>query len=467
MSEKKSKGQELLEKLSYKKRNFFEISSEKEIDKMYEYCDGYKDFLDKAKTEREATAYAIAAAEKKGYKPYNFGDKLVVGGKYYYNNHDKSIAVFKIGKNALDTDGVRIIAAHIDSPRIDLKQNPMYEDSGFCLLKTHYYGGIKKYQWTTIPLALHGVVVLKDGSKVTVEIGEKPGDPVFYINDLLPHLAKEQAQQVLGKAIAGEDLNIVVGGLPYPDEDVKEKIKLNVLSELNERYGMTEEDFLSAEIAAVPAFNARDIGFDRAFIGAYGHDDRVCAYPTLTAILDSKDDDRTVLAILVDKEEIGSEGNTGMQCCVFNDIIDAIAKEFGVSAAKVRAASKCLSTDVTAGYDPNFASVFEKKNAAIVSCGAAMNKFTGAGGKSGSNDASAEFVGEVRKIFADNDICWQTSELGKVDIGGGGTIAKYVAKLNIDTVDMGVPVISMHAPYELVSKADVYSTYLAFSAFIK
>ena len=240
MAEKKSKGQELMDKLSYKKRNFFEISSEKEIDKMYKYCDGYKDFLDKAKTEREATAYAIEAAERAGYKAYNFGDRLEVGGRYYYNNHGKSIAVFKIGKNALDTDGIRIIAAHIDSPRIDLKQNPMYEDSGFCLMKTHYYGGIKKYQWTTIPLALHGVVVLRDGSKVTVNIGEKPGDPVFYINDLLPHLAKEQAQQVLGKAIAGEDLNIVVGGLPYPDEEVKEKIKLNVLSELNEKYGMMD-----------------------------------------------------------------------------------------------------------------------------------------------------------------------------------------------------------------------------------
>lgn len=465
MSEK-TKGEQLREELLMNPKNLTETMSEEELKAAYDFCEGYKTFLDAAKTEREAVTTAVAMLEKAGYVPFDHAKQYKAGDKVYLNNRGKALIAATLGRRSV-AEGVRIGVAHIDSPRLDLKPRPLYEEGEQCFLKTHYYGGIKKYQWTTIPLALHGVVVLKDGSKVTVEIGEKPGDPVFYINDLLPHLAREQVQQPLGKAIAGEDLNIVVGGLPYPDEDVKEKIKLNVLSELNERYGMTEEDFLSAEIAAVPAFNARDIGFDRAFIGAYGHDDRVCAYPTLTAILDSKDDDRTVLAILVDKEEIGSEGNTGMQCCVFNDIIDAIAKEFGVSAAKVRAASKCLSTDVTAGYDPNFASVFEKKNAAIVSCGAAMNKFTGAGGKSGSNDASAEFVGEVRKIFADNDICWQTSELGKVDIGGGGTIAKYVAKLNIDTVDMGVPVISMHAPYELVSKADVYSTYLAFSAFIK
>ncbi len=467
MDEKKSKGQLLMDSLAYKKKNFFEISSEKEIKEMYDYCVGYKAFLDEAKTEREAVMYAVKAAEKKGYKPYNFGDKLKAGDKRYYNNRDKSVAVFKVGKNDIEKDGIRIVAAHIDSPRIDLKQNPLYEDSGMCLLKTHYYGGIKKYQWTTIPLALHGVVVLSDGRRVEIKIGEKSDEPVFYINDLLPHLGREQASQPMNKAIAGEDLNIVVGGLPYSDEDVKDKIKLTVLKKLNDAYGMTEEDFLSAELSAVPAFNARDIGFDGAFIGAYGHDDRVCAYPALTALLDTENDDRTVLAILVDKEEIGSEGNTGMQCAVFEDIINAVSQQLGADPAKVRAASKCLSSDVTSCYDPNFASVFEKKNSAIISCGTAMNKFTGSGGKGGSNDASAEFVGEIRKLFAENNICWQTSELGKVDMGGGGTVAKYIAKLNIDTVDLGVPVISMHAPYELVSKADVFSTYKAFSAFVK
>ncbi len=467
MEEKKSNGQELMDKLSYKKKNYFEISSEKEIKEMFDYCEGYKAFLDVAKTEREAVVFAVKAAEKKGYKPYNFGDKLKAGDKRYYVNHDKSIAVFKVGKNDIDKDGIRIVAAHIDSPRIDLKQNPMYEDSGMCMLKTHYYGGIKKYQWTTIPLALHGVVVLSDGKRVDVKIGDDPTDPVFYINDILPHLGKDQAAQPLAKAIAGEDLNIVVGGLPYADDDVKDKIKLTVLSILNEKYGMCEEDFLSAELSAVPAWNARDIGFDKAFIGAYGHDDRVCAYPALTALLDTDTDDRTAVAILVDKEEIGSEGNTGMQSKVFEDIINAIATALGADPARVRAVSKCLSSDVTSCYDPNFASVFEKKNSAMISCGTAMCKFTGAGGKSGSNDASAEFVGEVRKLFAENGVVWQTSELGKVDVGGGGTVAKFIAKLNIDTVDLGVPVISMHAPYELVSKADVFSTYKAFAAFVK
>lgn len=467
MEEKKSKGQELMDKLSYKKKNIFETASDKEIKEIYEYCEGYKAFLDEAKTEREAVVYAIKAAEKKGYKPYKFGDKLKAGDKRYYNNHDKSVALFKIGKNDISKDGIRIIAAHIDSPRIDLKQNPLYEDSGICLLKTHYYGGIKKYQWTTIPLALHGAVVLGDGKRVDVKIGDDPSDPVFYINDILPHLGKEQEAKPLGKAIAGEDLNIVVGGLPFADEDVSDRIKLTVLSILNEKYGMCEEDFLSAELSAVPAWTARDIGFDKAFIGAYGHDDRVCAYPALTALLDSESDDRTVLAVWADKEEIGSEGNTGMQSRVYEDLINAICGQLNADVALVRSLSKCLSSDVTACYDPNFTSVFEKKNAALVSCGAAMNKFTGAGGKSGSNDASAEFVGEIRKIFAENNVAWQTSELGKVDIGGGGTVAKFIAKLNIDTVDIGVPVISMHAPYELVSKADVFSAYKAFAAFVK
>lgn len=467
MENEKSKGTQLLEKLAYKNANFYETASQEEIKKAYDYCEGYKTFLDTAKTERESTAVAIEMAKKAGYTEYNLGDQLKKGDKRYYNNRGKAFALIRMGKGDIAKDGIRILVAHVDSPRIDLKQNPLYEDSGMCFLKTHYYGGIKKYQWTTVPLALHGVVVLADGKKVEITVGEKESDPVFYINDILPHLGRDQAAQPMAKAIAGEDLNIVVGGLPFADEDAKNKIKLTVLNILNERYGMTEEDFLSAELSAVPAMKARDIGFDRALIGAYGHDDRVCAYPALTATLDCESDDKTVLTLLVDKEEIGSEGNTGMQSDLFKDLIDEICASQKVSSARVRSLSKCLSSDVTAAFDPNFAGQFEKRNSAMISCGAAMCKFTGSGGKGGSNDASAEFVGEVRKIFAENDVCWQTGELGKVDAGGGGTVAKYVANMNIDTVDLGVPVISMHAPYEMVSKADVYSTYKAFFAFIK
>ena len=465
MSEK-SKGQELQEKLAYKKANYFETASEEERKAIYAYAEGYKEFLDAAKTEREACAVSIEAAKKKGFTEYHFGDKLKAGDKKYFDNRGKSVVLFTIGTENPETDGFRIIASHIDAPRIDIKQNPLYEDSGMCFLKTHYYGGIKKYQWTAIPLALHGAVVKKDGSKVEFKIGEAPTDPVFYIDDLLPHLGGDQMSGKAANIIEGEQLNVVVGGLPYADEDVKDKIKLTVLKYLNENYGMCEEDFLSAEISAVPAFPARDIGFDRALVGAYGHDDRVCAYPALTALLDGKSR-HTVFAMLVDKEEIGSEGTTGMQCKVYEDLMEEVAVALGANFRKVRAASKCLSSDVTAAYDPNFAGVYEKMNAAMLSCGTAMCKYTGARGKSGSNDASAEFVGEVRKAFAENGVVWQTSELGKVDGGGGGTVAKFLASLNIDTVDLGVPVISMHAPWELISKADLYSNYKAFLAFMK
>ena len=333
-------------------------------------------------------------------------------------------------------------------------------------LKTHYYGGIKKYQWTAIPLALHGTVVLENGETVNVVVGEDDSDPVFYINDLLPHLAREQVTKPLASGIDGETLNVLVGGLPFKDEDVKEKVKLTVLQKLNERYGMKETDFISAEWCAVPAFKARDIGFDRSLIGAYGHDDKVCSYPAITALGESKDTLHTVVVILADKEEIGSEGPTGMQCEIFSDLLDFLAASQNKPASLVRLNSKCLSADVTAGYDPNFANVFEKRNSSLVACGTALCKFTGAGGKSGSNDARAELVGEVRRAFEKAGVNWQMAELGKVDAGGGGTVAKYISKLNIDTIDIGVPVISMHAPYEVVSKADLYSTYEAFVAFI-
>ena len=457
----------MLDELSYKKRNVFEESDFERMKKIFDYSEGYKNFLDDAKTEREAVEATIKLAKAKGYTEYRLGDKLSVGDKRYYNQHGKSVFLFKIGSVDVAKEGIRILAAHVDSPRLDLKQVPLYEDAGMCFFKTHYYGGVKKYQWTAIPLALHGVIIKANGEKVDVKIGEDEADPIFYINDLLPHLGRKQLAETLENAIGGEDLNILVGGLPYDDKDVSDKIKLTVLSLLNDKYGVTEEDFISAELSLVPAFRSRDIGFDRALIGAYGHDDKVCAYPAITALLDDESSDRTTLVILADKEEIGSEGVTGMQASLFVDIINEISLALGANPALVRSLSKCLSADVTACYDPNFAEVYEKRNSAMISAGTCMSKYTGARGKSSTNDASAEFVGYIRKIFAENGVIWQTGELGKIDVGGGGTVAKYIANHNIETVDLGVPVISMHAPYEVVSKADVYSTYEAFRAFIK
>ena len=466
MSEK-SLGQEMMDKLSYKKTNIYEEATPEMVKAIFDYNIGYAKYLDAAKTEREATKASIAMAEASGYTEYKLGDKISVGDKKYFNQHGKSLILFKVGENDIEKDGIRILAAHIDSPRLDLKQVPMYEDSGMGFLKTHYYGGVKKYQWTAIPLALHGVMVKADGEVVEVNIGEDDSDPVFYINDLLPHLGAKQSQEPLGSAISGETLNILIGGLPYDDKEVSEKIKLTVLSILNDKYGVTEEDFLSAELSLVPAYKARDIGFDRALIAAYGHDDRVCSYPALTALFDSKDMKHTVMVVLADKEEIGSVGVTGMQSDILVDVIKEISKNLGKNEVVVRSASKCLSADVTACYDPNFADVYEKRNSAMISCGTCMSKYTGARGKSSTNDASAELVGYLRKLFRENGVIWQTAELGKVDAGGGGTVAMYIANHNIETVDLGVPVLSMHAPYEVVSKADVYSTYTAFSAFIK
>ena len=457
---------ELYEKLSYKKKNVFEVSTPEEIKAIYDYSVGYMKYLDDAKTEREATEATIALVEAQGYTEYKFGDKLTVGDKKYFNQKGKSIFVFRVGSRDLEEDGVKILASHIDSPRLDLKQVPLYEDANMGFFKTHYYGGVKKYQWTAIPLALHGVIVKADGRKVNVKIGEDDTDPVFYINDLRPHLGARQSQEPLGTAISGETLNILVGGLPYADDEVSDKVKMTVLSLIYEKYGVVEEDFLSAELCVVPAFKARDIGFDRALIGAYGHDDRVCSYPAVTALLDTEGDS-TVLVVLADKEEIGSVGLTGMQSDVLVDLIAKISEALGKDEIIVRSKSVCLSADVTAAYDPNFADVYERRNSAMISCGTCMSKYTGARGKSGTSDASAELVGYVRKIFADNGVIWQTAELGKVDAGGGGTVAQYIANHNIETVDLGVPVISMHAPYEVVSKADVYSTYKAFCAFIK
>ncbi len=458
-----------MSELAYKRTNVYEIADEKLLKEIFDYAEGYKTFLDEGKTEREVCAYVVEEAKKAGYKPFEFGMKLKAGDKVYYNNRGKNIYLIRMGKADVAKDGIRILASHIDSPRIDLKQVPLYETDGIAFAKTHYYGGIRKYQWATIPLALHGVVILKDGKKIDVKIGEDENDPVFYISDLLPHLAAKQNVKPLGEAIGGEDLNIWFGNIPYvAAENEKDKtVKENVLKILHEKYGMAEADFMSAEFSLVPAFKAKDIGFDRALIGAYGHDDRVCSYPAYTALFDEESDEHTVMVALADKEEIGSEGTTGMQCAIFTDLINEIAASAGVSSAAVRAHSMCLSADVNAAYDPNFPDVLEKLNANYLSHGAGVTKFTGARGKSGSSEADAEFVGYLRKLFDENGVIWQTGELGKVDVGGGGTVAKYIANMNIDTIDIGVAVASMHAPYEVVSKADVYETYLAFRVFIK
>ncbi len=458
-----------MSKLSYKRTNVYEVADEALMKNIFEYAKGYCRFIDEGKTEREACAFVVKEAEANGYKPFTFGMKLKAGDKVYYNNRGKNLYLIRVGSEDVKKDGIRILASHIDSPRIDFKQVPLYEAENIAFAKTHYYGGIRKYQWAAIPLALHGAVVLRDGSVIEVKIGEDDTDPVFYISDLLPHLAAKQNAKTIGEAIGGEDLNIWLGNIPYTAaEDEKDKtVKENLLRILNEKYGMVEEDFLSAELSLVPAFKARDIGFDGALIGAYGHDDRVCSYPAYTALFDEESDKHTVMVVLADKEEIGSEGTTGMQSAIFGDLIDAVAASFGATGAEVRARSKCLSADVNAAYDPNFRDVCEPLNSTYLSCGAGITKFTGARGKSGSNDASAEFMGEIRKLFNDNGVIWQTGELGKVDVGGGGTVAKFVANMNIDTVDIGVPVVSMHSPFEVISKADLYEEYLAFRAFIK
>jgi len=458
-----------MSELAYKRTNVYEQADEKTLKAIFDYAKGYSRFVDEGKTEREACAYALKAAEAKGYKPFEFGQKLSAGDKVYYNNRGKNLYLIKMGTADVAKEGVRIIVAHIDSPRLDLKQVPLYEEDGIALAKTHYYGGIRKYQWATIPLALHGSVVKRNGEVIDVVVGEEETDPVFYISDLLPHLAAKQNAKPHGEAMGGEDLNIWLGNIPYKaaTEDKDNTVKENLLHILHEKYGLEEADFLSAELSLVPAMKARDVGFDRGLIAAYGQDDRVCAYPAYTALLDETDDRRTVMVVLADKEEIGSEGATGMQCALFGDLLAEIASSAGVSSAALRARSRCLSADVNAAFDPNFKDVCDPLNSTYLSCGAGLTKFTGARGKSGSNDASAEFVGEIRKMFDENGVVWQTGELGKVDVGGGGTVAKYIANLNIDTIDIGVPVASMHSPYEVTSKADLYETYLAFRAFIR
>ena len=450
-----------MENLTYKKETVYKRCDKAIIDAAYAYAEGYKAYLDASKTERESVTEGIKLAEAQGFRPYTFGMEMKAGDKFYYNNRGKNLFLFTIGSENI-SNGIRISVAHVDAPRIDLKQVPLFEDAGMGFFKTHYYGGIRKYQWLATPLALHGVIVKADGTVVNVCIGEDDNDPIFYINDLLPHLAADYNSKSLGNAIAGEKLNVLIGSVSDDDS-----IKHNMLTILNEKYGIIEEDFLSAELSVVPAAKARDIGLDRSLIGAYGHDDRVCAYPALTSIFECADSEHTLMCILADKEETGSDGNSGMQCDIIVDLINEISVALGGNPALVRANSKCLSADVAACYDPNFAEVFEKNNAAMLNCGVVLTKYTGSRGKGGTNDANAEFIGWLRGIMAKDGVVWQSAELGKVDVGGGGTVAKYIAKHNIETVDLGVPVIAMHAPCEAISKVDLYEAHRAFCAFCK
>lgn len=439
------------------------------LNEVMEYNEGYKDYISKNKTERACVKDSIRLAEEKGFKPLDSFETLKAGDKVYVNNRDKNIALFVIGNKPL-TEGMRILGAHIDSPRMDLKQNPLYESEGFVLADTHYYGGVKKYQWVTIPLSLYGVVAKKDGTVVDVIIGEDDNDPVVGISDLLIHLAAEQLDKKAAKVIEGENLDVTLGNMPLVGEE-KDAVKANILKLLKDKYDIEEEDFVSSEIEVVPSGKARDYGLDRSMIAGYGHDDRVCAYTSLTAILDMDVCDYTCCTILVDKEEIGSVGATGAQSLFFENTIGEMLVKMGVdSFVQTRltlSRSKMLSSDVSAGVDPLFVSVNDKKNAAYLGNGIVFNKYTGARGKSGSNDASAEYVARIRAVMDESNIHYQTAELGKVDLGGGGTIAYILGNYNMDVIDAGIAVLNMHAPMEVVSKVDVYETYQAYKAFLK
>lgn len=463
-NEKKLDAKKLAKDLLIPRGNGCSQVSGKDIEKADAYCEPYKKFMDAAKTEREAVKTAVALAEKKGFVPFELGSKYKAGDKVYYNNRGKALILAVMGKKGC-REGVRIAAAHIDSPRLDLKPHPLYEQNDLAMLKSHYYGGIKKYQWTAIPLSMHGIVVKKDGSVAEICVGEEPGDPQFCVTDLLPHLGAEQMQKTLAKAIEGENLNILVGSRPLDSDEGDSLVKLNIMRLLNEKYGMTEEDFVSADIEFVPAFKAVDIGFDHSMVGSYGHDDRVCAYTALTALLETEEPEHTCLAVLADREEVGSDGNTGLNSEFLRYFVADLAQMEGMEPRHVLSRSKCLSADVNAAYDPTYASAYELNNSCFLNGGVCITKYTGARGKSGTNEASAEFMGEVRSLFEKNDVLWQTGELGKVDGGGGGTVAMYISNHNVDVVDVGVPVLSMHAPFEIVSKLDVYMTFRGFKAF--
>ncbi len=460
------------------RKNVWTASDAAKKEMIFKFCEDYKKYISDCKTERECAAEAIKIAKKAGYKDLKTiiakNGKLKAGDKVYACHMGKTLALFNIGKQPLE-NGMKILGAHIDSPRIDVKQNPLYEDSDMALLDTHYYGGIKKYQWVAMPLAIHGVVALKNGKTVDVVIGEDKNDPVVGVTDLLIHLAGEQMEKKGAKVVEGENLDILIGSIPEKDEtkaekDAKESVKTGMLRILKEKYDIEEEDFFSAELEVVPAGPARDYGIDRSMIMGYGHDDRVCAYTSLIAMLDVKDVDKTSVCLLVDKEEIGSVGATGMHSKFFENMVAEVLNCLGdYSEIKLRRAlinSKMLSSDVSAAFDPLYPSAFEKKNAAFLGKGMVFNKFTGSRGKSGSNDCNAEFLGEIRNMLDKQKVCYQSAELGKVDVGGGGTIAYILAQYGMEVVDSGIPVLSMHAPWEIVSKADVYETMLGYKAFL-
>ena len=466
MADTKSQAELLKEQLFRNKKNGRLIVNDEILKECDNYCEGYKEFLNNAKTEREAVKIAVKKAENKGFEPFCYNKKYNAGDKVYFNNRGKTVAFAIIGEEAVE-NGVNITAAHIDSPRLDLKPNPIYEDIELALFKTHYYGGIRKYQWTALPLALHGVFALKDGTVKEVCIGETDDEPKFVINDLLPHLAAEQNKRTLSEGIKGEELNVLVGSHPFKDDKGSELVKLNILKLFNEKYGITETDFLSAELELVPALKACDIGLDRSMIGAYGQDDRVCAYPALTAILNIEKPQKTALAILADKEEVGSMGNTGLDSDFLRFVIGDLAKMQNSDATIALRNSKCLSADVNAGTDPTFQSVMEKTNASFLNYGVVVTKYTGARGKSSTSDASAEYMASIRNMLDNAEIVWQTGELGRVDCGGGGTVAMFIANMGVDVVDLGVPVLSMHAPFETTAKFDVYMCYRAMYEFMK
>ena len=454
--------EELRESLLAAPKNGFARITKEQRAEMEDYCKGYMAFMDACKTEREATAWAVAEAEKRGFKPFTPGMEAKPGDKIYYNNRDKAIALAVVGTESL-ANGVNICAAHVDSPRMDLKPNPLYEDSEIAYFKTHYYGGIKKYQWVTVPLALHGVVYRKDGSVVTVTIGEDDNDPILMVSDLLIHLSADQMQKPAAKVIAGEQLNVILGTEPIEGEG-GDLVKLNVMKFLNEKYGLIESDFLSAELTIVPAGRCREVGFDRSLISAYGHDDRVCAYAELFSLFRIPTPRKTAVCILADKEEIGSVGISGMQSQYFEHFIDGLCTAQGVKLFDCLANSFCLSADVSNAYDPNFGETCDKRNNSLLNYGVSICKYTGSRGKGGASDASAEAMGHIRTTFENAGVIWQIATLGKVDQGGGGTVAAYMANRNIVTVDAGVPVLNMHAPAELVSKLDCYETMLACEA---
>ena len=458
-----TRGEELRKSLLYQQKNGYDLLPQEELVTMNSYCEGYKQFLDDGKTERECVVRSIAMAEAAGFRPYTRGMQLVAGDKVYKTNRDRAIMLAVIGEQSLEF-GVNIGAAHIDAPRLDLKQNPLYESSELAYLKTHYYGGIRKYQWVAIPLELRGVIALRSGEMVHVSVGSGAGDPQFTITDLLPHLAVEQSSKPLGQAIPGENLNILIGSRPLADDKGADRIKIAILELLNQKYGIVEEDFISAELMAVPAFSAVDVGFDRSMIGAYGHDDRVCSYAALAALLELGTPKRTAVVMLADKEEIGSEGVSGMKSAAFDTFMEDLCDGQGVLVRACFEKSFCLSADVTAAYDPHFADVYEKRNSAFLNYGMGLCKYTGSRGKSGASDASAEVVAYIRRVLDDAGVVWQMAELGKVDKGGGGTVAAYMAERDIDTIDAGVPVLSMHAPFETVSKLDCYMTYKGMKA---